>query len=52
MFREMGMQFWMARAQAVLARGSTLPGPPYFSGGVTPAGRGTCATFRVIDTRL
>ena len=25
MFREMGMQFWMARAQAVLARGSTLP---------------------------
>ena len=27
-------------------------GPPYFRGGVTPAGRGTCATFRVIDTRL
>jgi tetratricopeptide (TPR) repeat protein len=27
-------------------------GPPYFSGGVTPAGRGTCATFRVMDTRL
>jgi hypothetical protein len=25
---------------------------PYFSGGVTPAGRGTCATFSVIDTRL
>jgi len=25
MFREMGMPFWMARAQAVLARGSTLP---------------------------
>ena len=25
MFREMGMPFWMARVQAVLARGSTLP---------------------------
>ena len=24
----------------------------YFSGGVTPAGSGTCATLRVIDTRL
>ena len=26
--------------------------PAYFRGGVTPAGRGTCATFSVIDTRL
>lgn len=26
--------------------------PPYFRGGVTPAGSGTCATFSVIDTRL
>jgi hypothetical protein len=25
---------------------------PYFRGGVTPAGNGTCATFSVIDTRL
>jgi hypothetical protein len=25
---------------------------PYFSGGVTPAGSGTWATFKVIDTRL
>jgi hypothetical protein len=26
--------------------------PPYLSGGVTPAGSATCATFSVIDTRL
>jgi hypothetical protein len=26
--------------------------PPYFRGGVTPAGSGTCATFSVIETRL
>ena len=26
--------------------------PPYFRGGVTPAGSCTCATFSVIDTRL
>jgi hypothetical protein len=26
--------------------------PPYFRGGATPAGSSTCATFKVIDTRL
>ena len=29
-----------------------LSSPPYFRGGVTPAGSGTCATFSVIDTGL
>jgi hypothetical protein len=29
-----------------------LSSPPYFRGGVTPAGSGTCATFSVIETRL
>ena len=37
-------------------RGSGFDGlvrtAPYFRGGVTPAGSGTCPTFSVIDTRL
>ena len=41
-----------------VARDDHIPAPlvtaraRYFSGGVTPAGSGTCATFNVIDTRL
>ncbi len=39
----------VSRSRSASSRSAS---PPYFKGGVTPAGSGTCATFSVIDTGL
>ena len=47
-----GLEVVEVKRPAVVTTDPRLSFPPYFRGGVTPAGSGTCATFSVIDTRL